>query len=325
MSGVPPRWLVRVQGGLALVLMLGVLLALWQRWDQVRAERWQLAPLPLALSLGVLVAALLLWALVWAGMLRRLGATARSRREIAWVYLSSNLARYLPGAVWNLVARAYLGGRYGLGQRRVWTATAIDLGLAVASGLLIYLLSGAVGAPVPVPVPIAAGGALVVLALISPPVLAGLDRRLAARSGRGVVLGWRELGGYLGCSLLIWVAIGLAFGLLLSALYPLEPVLLPAAAGAWSLAVVVGLVAPGVPQGLGVREGVLMLMLASLVPLPTAAALAVASRFWMICGDVLAVGIWWTVGVYATKRRARTLRGWPASEATASSAGQGGG
>ena len=46
-----------------------------------------------------------------------------------------------------------------------------------------------------------------------------------------------------------------------------------------------------VPYGLGVKEGLLTLLLQPFLPIEAAALVAVASRLWTIAGDLLAAGI----------------------------------
>jgi uncharacterized membrane protein YbhN (UPF0104 family) len=304
----------RIQGIVAALILAAMVFSIVRRWDEIRDQPWQLNIAPLVLSTALVSAMIVLWALVWGVMIRRLGGADRPARVSARVYLYSNLARYLPGAIWNLVARAYLGHHEGLGQRRVWTATVIDLIVSVATGLILYVVT--IGLPAPAgalaPWPVLVAAALIGLVVISPPALAALDRRIAARWGGSVVLGWRDLGLYLAASLAVWTVIGVAFYLFTFSLYPVDPTMIPTAIGVWSLSVVGGLVAIGVPQGLGIKEGILTLGLSAVMPAPVAALIAIGSRVWMICCDALAVGIWWIGDLAETKRRGAALRGWSA-------------
>ncbi len=152
-------WLGRIQGLLAAAIVVAMAILVVRRWDDIRSQPWQISPGPLVLATTIVVAALLVWAVGWAVVVRRLGAADQPVRTVAGVYIYSNLARYLPGAVWNLVARAYLGHQQGLGQRRIWTATVIDLTVAVATGLVLYTGSVAAGGPEPIPSVLAALGA----------------------------------------------------------------------------------------------------------------------------------------------------------------------
>lgn len=295
-------WQGRLQGMLAAAIVLVMGATLVQRWDEVRAQPWQVAPAPLALSVILVVGAILLWALVWAVVVRQLGAAETPIRQIASVYLYGNLARYLPGAVWNLLARAYLGQRLGLGQRRLWTATVIDLTVAIATGLLVYAATVAGGGPAVVSPLLVAACSLALFALVSPPALRLVDRATRRGAGASDVLGWRAYGAYVLMSGVVWTWIGGAFFLFVAGLYPVEPTFVLPAMGLWSISVVAGLIAVGVPQGLGVKEGLLAFGLSAAVPAPVAVAVALASRLWLIVCDALAVGLWWCFTVVDASR-----------------------
>ncbi|MCS7002953.1 MAG: hypothetical protein NZ518_08905, partial [Dehalococcoidia bacterium] len=233
---------------------------------------------------------------------------------IATVYLYGNAAKYLPGAIWNYVARAYLGAQQGIGQQRVWTASLIDVTTAVATGLLVYGVSGffprqhSAFLPVWAPFVLALG----VLAVISPPALRLVDRvvrRLRQRQSAPVEPPWHVTARYLLCAFVTWSVIGIAFWALVNGVYPLPLGAAPEAMGVWSLAVISGLVSVVAPQGLGVREGALALGLSGLLPPPVVIVVVVAARVWMIVCDLLAVVVWWTATVaenrVARRRRAR--------------------
>jgi uncharacterized membrane protein YbhN (UPF0104 family) len=307
-------WLGRLQGVLAAAIVISLVVVVARRWDDVRAQDWQVSPLPLALSVGIVVSAIILWACAWALIVRRFGAVERPVREVASVYLYSNLARYLPGAIWNLFARAYLGQQRGLGQRRIWTATVLDLTVAIATGLLLYAVM-APAAGLALLSPLLSGSiALLLMGVVSPPALRAVTRYPGGRASHRIVLGWAQYAAYVGVSCAIWLAIGVAFHLFVAGLFPVEPAFLPAAIGLWSLSVVAGLVAIGVPQGLGVKEGLLVLGLSAVLPGPVATAIAVGSRLWMILCDIVAVGVWWSFNTLATLRHRRSSFRQPAGD-----------
>jgi hypothetical protein len=62
--------------------------------------------------------------------------------------------------------------------------------------------------------------------------------------------------------------------------------------GGWLFSFVAGLLAIGVPQGIGVRDGILVLFLSASMPLPAAIALATLSRLWLIIGDFVTPLVW---------------------------------
>lgn len=64
------------------------------------------------------------------------------RREIQQVYISSNLAKYLPGNVMQYVGRNVLGSKYSISQGNLIISTILELILLISvSGLMICIFS----------------------------------------------------------------------------------------------------------------------------------------------------------------------------------------
>jgi len=189
-GGVPtplPRWLtwllrlmrsklVRV-GFLAVVLGLLAVALVDQAgtlWHQVQKLSAPVMFLALALSLAGLIGSLMVW--------RELLADLGSRLSIpeAWrIMFIGQLAKYVPGSIWPVIAQSELGADRGIPRSR--SALSVFLGYAVMT------CSGAVVAGVTLP--FADGGSLaryfwvlflipVLIAVLSPPVLNPLLRLL---------------------------------------------------------------------------------------------------------------------------------------------------
>ena len=75
-----------------------------------------------------------------------------------------------------------------------------------------------------------------------------------------------------------WIVMGCAFGLLVTSVAGGGRVSIPGAAGMYVIAYVVGFFALFAPGGIGVREGVLGVMLGSQVPVSVAIIIAALAR-----------------------------------------------
>ncbi len=71
--------------------------------------------------------------------------------------------------------------------------------------------------------------------------------------------------------------------------WPTAALLLTTYIGAW----VVGYISVFAPTGIGVREGVLVLLLAPYIPVSTAMAVALGYRVWLTMRDALAAVLGW--------------------------------
>jgi hypothetical protein len=82
------------------------------------------------------------------------------------------------------------------------------------------------------------------------------------------------------------LVIGVSFFCFAAALTPLDWSLLPVLTGIFVAAWVMGFVVVFAPQGLGVREGVMVLLLSFYMPVAAASVIAVAFRVWLSLRDL---------------------------------------
>jgi uncharacterized membrane protein YbhN (UPF0104 family) len=211
---------------------------------------------------------------VWLAILRRLGTETRSR----WVgvFFQAQLSKYIPGTVWQYAGRAALGRAHGIPPRTVALSVPVELGAsALAAAATAPLLLGWWGAPV-------------VLALALGVAVAG--RRLANGGSRAVRIVRAGTGPFL-LYLSAWPAIGVGFWLCARGLVPVPAHDLPVYAGAYGVAWVAGLVAVYAPGGLGVREAVLVALLAGRLGASDALVVAAVSRAILTLVDLVLAGI----------------------------------
>ena len=102
-------------------------------------------------------------------------------------------------------------------------------------------------------------------------------------SARGVRLsvGWQTLS---------WLISGVHLWLLAIAMSAPPARALPLCVGAFAVATVVGLLAVVMPNGIGVREAVLLAALTAVLPVPSAAVVALASRLVSTVSEVVLGG-----------------------------------
>ena len=90
---------------------------------------------------------------------------------------------------------------------------------------------------------------------------------------------------------LYWAVTGLAFAALVASLYPLAPGDVPVVVAAFAAAYAAGFLALLTPAGLGVREGVLVVALAPVLPAGPALVVALLSRVWMMLVELAGAAI----------------------------------
>ena len=90
---------------------------------------------------------------------------------------------------------------------------------------------------------------------------------------------------------LYWAVTGLAFAALVASLYPLAPGDVPVVVAAYAAAYAAGFLALLTPAGLGIREGVLVVALAPVLPAGPALVVALLSRLWMMLVELAGAAV----------------------------------
>jgi len=285
----------------ALPTLLAVaLLAHAARWFAVR---WRTVmgdgPAPpiawgwLAVAVGLLLlhatSAMVIWRQVLAAIGHRL-----SWREAIDSFAPSLLARYVPGKVWANAVRVGLarraGVRVGAGAGAVLWETLVALGSGGVVAFVGLRLAGA-------------AHARPALGLIVGIIVAWIAAGLLARQARGAALLERfggvrpvrepmSLSPAIGTSLLGWTLFALAHLAVVRAVAPVGLDALPLVAGAVALAWAGGYLAVVMPLGLGVRDGLLLVLLAPILTAPQALLFVALSRLVQLAVDAAITGGW---------------------------------
>jgi uncharacterized membrane protein YbhN (UPF0104 family) len=263
------------------------------RWNDVISLKWRLEPGLFAVATALLALSYGLVACLWGLALHRAAGTRVAAGARIWFL--SNLARYVPGNVWSYVGAVELARREGVARRVTLAVMALtqilSVGVAVAAGLPVLLAERArLGRP-------ALLGALVVaaaaaLAAVFRRQLLGLARRRmpgfdpAGLAPSAATVAWLAAG-----YAVYWAVTGLAFAALVASLYPLAPADVPVVVAAYAAAYAAGFLALLTPAGLGVREGVLVVALAPVLPAGPALVVALLSRVWMMLVELAGAGV----------------------------------
>lgn len=211
-----------------------------------------------------------------------------SKLDIASSYLTSQFAKYLPGNVFQYVARHALGRRFGIGHGELAAAALVEAGmLACAASILVILFGMPVLHALFPKIPILSPGLAMILLLVIP-ALHYLPNYLPAAkwvprySIRTLTL---ALGGYLVFFLIFG---GLFVGMLhwTSATTPAATQVIGGSSAAW----LIGFLIPGAPAGAGLREAALALATGASKPSREVLSAIILFRFVTLLGDLLAFG-----------------------------------
>lgn len=302
----------------ALFLALGFMAALvTSQWQALQSFQWQFRPLWLIPSFALLALAWLLELSVWRFVLAGLGGHLRWSRA-AQTWFLSTIVRYIPGNIWQFLGMAELAADDGVSRVTTFASIGVHQVLATMVGLVlaaVYFAAAGQGAWLDAVRPMLWLAPLL-LVLCSPPILRrslnwllGLLKRPAVE----VTLTWGQIGlamlGYAG----VWLLMGGGFALLVASITPITAAQFAALAATWAAAYVVGYLSMLTPSGLGVREGVMIVLLAPMFPTPVPTVIALSARLWMVLGELVAAAI-----ALATRGRALSEQQRPTSAAPVS-------
>ncbi len=286
-------WIRLAQGLIGLSIVLFAVRSLVRNWDQLRTQQlvWQIRPGWLVLSLLVVWLIYGLLILAWRTMLigwgQRLDGWTAAR-----IWTVSSLGKYLPGKVWAVAGMALLARRAGVAA---WAATAsavVMQVLAIGTGAVVASLTGARALETAhesaglVLWLLVAGAVVGVALLLWPPILGQVLRRVAPGAPvageltfRGIIIG-------VAANTVAWVGYGLALCLLARGLLPETGLTPRMAIAVFTASYLAGFLALFAPGGIGVREGLFILMLQGPLGISAATALALASRVWLTIAEL---------------------------------------
>ena len=230
-----------------------------------------------------------------------------------WTFFQlSQLGRYLPGRIGQFVWMLSLSRGFGIEKTHAILATCIQLAFQCCLGCILGLpilrhaetsrLQNWVASNLQMPyktgvlitslgIVILSGGVVFLYRHRIQETLPRLIKRCRAMFSVSGVL-W-----LVGAYLLLWAFLGIAFFFFIKSLYPVSTSQLLVVTGTYTVAWSIGFLSIITPSGLGVREGILSVLLTSVLPPATAMLVALLSRLWTLSAEFavtgMAFGLYW--------------------------------
>ncbi len=299
------KWFSLIPYGIILLIFIFLLRKIITNWSQCVAQGITFQFPLLFLSVVFLIVYLMLLALLWTLITKRVGLSLSFSKTVYYWFLSQ-LGKYVPGRIFFVMSRTYFYKKEGF---RISLTTSAFL-LETIAGLLsltfvsISLVMHQVAKEVVYMIPIV----LCAFFFFRPKVverLVNLGNRFTGRPPITLSVGtkdWLILIILYGGNFLFFA--GGAFYLFCNSLLSISQEKALFLIGALGLAGVIGMCAVFTPSGLGVREGSLFLLLCKIMPETEAALISVSSRLWMVITEFLVIGIV-SIIYYIQKRRTR--------------------
>jgi hypothetical protein len=287
-GGLALRW------GLSILLLAGVAWQLAKSREYLMAHPVSLAPLPFLGSLLGVGLFLMLGCELWRRLLGGLGHSLSYRQAFGALFIS-NLGKYLPGSVWNLLGRVVLCERMGVPKLATSISLLMETACQVVAALLVALLTlPCFAAGTPIADARLLGAAVLAVAVGMHPRLLNLwlavGQRLIGKELPRLPFSYGFVLAVLSCYTLNWLLLGASFALLGQSMTgaAFAPTQIGILIGGFAISWNVGVFALFTPAGLGAREAALVLLLGSAFPPGWPAALALVSRLWFVLAEFIA-------------------------------------
>lgn len=299
--------LMKAIGFLLAIVILGFMVKEFvQNWNDIR-------PYLLHVKVDVLIIAIFCYAIAflatgynWAYLLWRIDGSV-SKTEYLHIHMISALARYIPGGIWNILGKAYLCTQKGV-EKSATTASMIleYVFQIISSGLFLLFFVPVLMKNLLTPVMTAFFLAAVILVILLLPWAVRLGTKILGRVFKEDLSQMRLNNRYIYQILVQYIAVWLftGFGLIvlvaafekISGLQSLYLML------SYPISWVAGFLSPS-PNGMGVREGVLSLLLGGSYSYELLLLITLTTRIWTILGEVIAlIGF---EGYYFLKKRVK--------------------
>jgi uncharacterized membrane protein YbhN (UPF0104 family) len=266
---------------------------LYQDWGEISSYQWEIEPTKLVLSTGGLLIALFFGAFGWNRIMRRIGARLDYSQGMA-IWFISILGRYLPGSIWSAIGRIYLCEKEGISKSKTGVSVILEQAYMLITGMVVFLLSLAFWHDRSSLRNVFSTFLIcpVLLIFLHPrPLTAVLNPVLKWMKKKPIVINvsfytlLKTFVFYLG----YWAVFGIAFYFFIDSIYKIQFSKIIITSGIFAVSFVIGYIAIAVPAGLGIREGMLSLLLSNYMPAAVAIIIALGSRVWITAVELLGI------------------------------------
>jgi uncharacterized membrane protein YbhN (UPF0104 family) len=272
------------------VIFYFLIVNLIQNWQRIPFGSLRLNAANLAISFVFLFVNFGIFVQGWRALIDRLGYKI-SFGNALWIISSSQIAKYVPGGIWFAVGRVFLGRSEKIKEEVVAFSVVVETGLTFLAGILLVLLSvSTIGHE-------AIGNLLFIvpafflfLIALYPPFLNRLMNtalRIIKRPAINLNIPYSTILLLSVYFLGLWIAQVIGFYFLINSIYPLPISKIFDLTAVYILSWMTGFVVIFAPGGLGVREGMMTLLLSSILPAPLAIAVSFIARVWITLFEVV--------------------------------------
>jgi uncharacterized membrane protein YbhN (UPF0104 family) len=261
-----------------------------KNWQNIPFDSLHFNSVNLIVSFVFLVLNFLLFIQGWRCIVHRLGGAVTYKTSF-WLISLSQVAKYIPGGIWFTLGRVYLAKDMKLKAEIIALSVVIETVLTFLVCILLFLLS-IVFSEQHTPahslfvIPIF----IIFLIILQPSILNKLINfalKIFKRPAIHLSMSYTQLLTLSLYFLGFLIAQLIGFYFLINSIYPLAISKMFELITAYTVSWMAGFIVIFAPSGLGVREGVMTLLLSPILPTPLAIAISFIARVWMIVFEIV--------------------------------------
>ena len=272
--------------GLIFIFLIRYLIV---NWGNIPFKSLHFNTLFIVISFLALVVHFLSYSKSWQEVMKILGSDITFAQS-TWMIATTQIAKYLPGRVWYMVGRVYVGKNEKLKGEDLALSMVLETCLLVVTSSIIFLICTVLTGNYEIAnIVIATVLVIVAIVIMHPKILTWITNialRLLKRPKIEISVTYVQI---LRISIYffgLWIAQIIGFYFLVNSIFQLPISYIFILASAHTLSWVIGFVVLFAPSGLGIREGVLTLMLSTVMPTPLAIAISFISRIWITVFEI---------------------------------------
>lgn len=235
---------------------------------------------------------------IWRYILKDLGARSLPPFVVlSDVYAKAWMGRYIPGTVTWIAGKIYLANKHGISKSRLAVSSLLEGGMQIVAIMAVSMLILGLDPRLDV-IPMTTKATILaigcsLLVLLFPPIfnrVLGFAHQLIKKkpAGKELQVNGRAITRAFTLYATGTLIMGSSYYFLTASLVTqVTPDMFLYFVGAFSLSGAIGMAVPFLPSGLGVREGVQLVLLSVIFPKEIALVITIFSRLWSAVVDVL--------------------------------------
>lgn len=272
------------------VIFIFLIRNLIQNWSKIPFNDLHFNILFLCISFLALIFHFISYSKSWQEIMRALERPIRFSQS-SWIISTTQIAKYLPGRIWYMVGRVYVGQKERMSGKSLAVSMVLETCLLLISSSIIFLISTLIIGNYSLTNLLICIVALVAaVVILNPRILSwvtNLFLRIFKKPEVKITISYLQMLKLSVYFFILWIFQIIGFYFLINAIYPVVLSKIFNLAAAYTLSWITGFLVIFTPGGLGVREGMMALLLSPIVPTPLAIAISFVARVWIIVFEIV--------------------------------------